>query len=137
MLGSAPNRELWQVVTTADGITASWATARAESEQGLERGHWCPTPVMAKDEFVELDLQLMTADPSVRPDQPLLKIPNGAVGKRHHRLDPLAQIGCWRLHACDVSIARLFQSDILLEAVAMDCRVWRDVLLMNPSNVIA
>ena len=62
MLWLAHDRELRQVVPAANDVSDGRPAARAESEQGLERCHGCLAPVMAKDEFVEITLQLMTAD---------------------------------------------------------------------------
>ena len=82
----AHDRELRQVVSAADDVSDGRPAPRAESEQGLEGCHGCLAPVMAKDELVEINLQLMSADAVVRSDEPLLKIPDGAAGERHHRL---------------------------------------------------
>src|SRR5438093_74857 len=129
MLWSATDWELRQVVPAADDASSGRPALRAKSQQGLERSHWCLAPVMAKDELVEIDLQLMASDAVVRPDEPLLKIPDGAVGEWHHRLGPLAEIPSERLRARDMSIASLTQPGELLQAGAIDRRSRRDVLL--------
>ena len=51
----------------------------SETEQGLERGHGLPAPIVAKDEFIKINLKLIAAHAVIGSDQPLLEIPNGAV----------------------------------------------------------
>ena len=60
------------------GRAAGRPAPRPEPEQGLKRGHRRFAPVMAKDEFVEIDLQVMTADAVVGADEPLLQVADGA-----------------------------------------------------------
>src|ERR1044071_7448327 len=129
MLWSATDWELGQVVRAADDAPSGRPALRAKSEQRLERSHGCLAPVVAENELVEIDLQLMASDAVVRPDEPLLKIPDGAVGEWHHRLGPLAEIPSERLRARNMSIAGLTQPGELLQAVAIDRRARRDVLL--------
>jgi len=43
-----------------------------EAEQGLERGHGQPPPVVSKDEFIEAGLELVATHAVIGPDQPLL-----------------------------------------------------------------
>jgi len=38
---------------------------RSEAEQGLEGGHWCVATVVAEDELVEVDLQMVGRDAAV------------------------------------------------------------------------
>jgi len=38
-----------------------------------------PSAIMAKDEFIEIDLELFAAHTVIRSDEPLLEIANGAV----------------------------------------------------------
>src|ERR1700736_1278700 len=63
-----------------------------ETEQGLERGHGLPASIVAKDEFIKINLKLIAAHAVIGSDQPLLEIPNGAVCQRQHRLRAFAQI---------------------------------------------
>ena len=62
----------------------------SETEQGLERGHGLPAPIVAKDEFIKINLKLIAAHAVIGSDQPLLEIPNGAVRQRQHRLRAFA-----------------------------------------------
>ena len=68
----------------------AWVTSGSEAEQGLERGHGLPAPIVAKYEFVEIDLELIAAHPVVGSDQPLLQVANRAVRQRHHGLRAFA-----------------------------------------------
>ena len=47
-----------------------------ETEQGLKRGHGLPPPIVAKDEFIKINLKLIAAHVVIGSDQPLLEIPN-------------------------------------------------------------
>src|SRR4029077_9996752 len=64
----------------------------SETEQGLERGHGLSAPIVAKDEFIKINLKVIAAHAVIGSDQPLLEIPNGAVRQRQHRLRAFAQI---------------------------------------------
>jgi hypothetical protein len=88
---------------------------RAESEQSLKCSLWCLTAIMTEDELVKVDLQLMASDSVVGSDEPLLKIPDGAIGERHDRLGPLPEIRTEGLHTRDMFIACLIQARKLLE----------------------
>jgi hypothetical protein len=80
-----------------------------EAEQCLKGGHWLPSPIVPKDELVEVDLKLRLTDPVVRADQPLLEIADGAVRERHDGGCAFAQ-GAWaRLGTPNVPDARRLQ----------------------------
>src|ERR1039458_6395321 len=91
----------------------------AETEQGLERGHRLPPAIMAKDEFVEINLKLITAHAVISSDQPLLQVANGAVCQRHHGLCPPAQLDSLGLAARYVLEPSFVQSGEALEAVGV------------------
>jgi len=59
-------------------------TCGAEAEQCLERSHGCVTTIMAKDELIEIDLQLVAAHSMIGSDEPLLEIANCPIRQRHH-----------------------------------------------------
>lgn len=63
MLWSGPNRKLTQIPAAANKFAWSGPTRGPESEQRLKRGHRSLAPVVAEDEFVEIDLQLMAPTP--------------------------------------------------------------------------
>src|SRR3977135_1173610 len=48
-----------------------------ETEQGLERGHGLPAPIVAKDEFIKINLELVGAHDARGSDTPLLAIASG------------------------------------------------------------
>ena len=78
-----------------------------ETEQGLERGHGLPAPIVAKDEFIKINLKLIAAHAVIDSDQPLLEIANGAVCQRHYRLRAFAQIDSQGLRARHMAEIRL------------------------------
>ena len=51
----------------------------SEAEERLERCHGLLPPVVAKDEFVEIDLELIAAHTMISSDQPLLQVADRAV----------------------------------------------------------
>jgi hypothetical protein len=77
-------------------------TSGSETEQGLERGHRLPPAIVTKDEFVEINLELITAYAVIGSDQPLLQVANSAVCQRHHRLSPSTQLDSQGLAARNV-----------------------------------
>src|SRR5712691_554169 len=91
----------------------------SETEQGLERGHRLPPAIMAKDEFVEINLKLITAHAVIGSDQPLLQVANGAVCQRHHGLGPSAQLDSQGLTARHVLEPSLVQPGEALQAVGV------------------
>ena len=58
----------------------------SESQQGLESRHRLLAPIMAKDEFIKISLELMATHAVMRSEQPLLQVADGAVGQRHRGL---------------------------------------------------
>ena len=75
---------------------------------------------MPKDKFIEVNLQLVLADPVVGADQPLLQISDGPIGKWYCRLCSFAQFRPKRLGTGD-----MFKTSI-------DTRYWG--LLKQPDN---
>jgi hypothetical protein len=108
-------------VATANDVPFGGRVCRAESEQSLKCRLGCLSAIMTEDELVKVDLQLMASDPVVGSDEPLLKIPDGAIGERHNRLGPLAEIRTEWLRTRDMLIACLLQTRKLLETVGIDC----------------
>ena len=93
-----------------------------ETEQGLERGHGLPAPIVAKDEFIKINLKLIAAHAVIGSDQPLLEIPNGAVRQRQHRLRAFAQIDSQGLRARHMLKSGLLQPRKALETVGVYSR---------------
>src|SRR5580693_6046245 len=99
------------------------ACARSpETEQGLERGHGLSAPIVAKDEFIKINLKLIAAHAVIGSDQPLLEIPNGAVRQRQHRLRAFAQIDSQGLRARHMLKSGLLQPRKALETVSIYSR---------------
>ena len=63
-----------------------------EADQGLERSHGCLATIVAKDEFIEIDRQLIAAHSMVGSDEPLLEITNGPICQGHHRFRAFAKV---------------------------------------------
>jgi len=99
-----------------------------ETEQGLERGHGLPAPIVAKDEFIKINLKLIAAHAVIGSDQPLLEIPNGAVCQRQHRLRAFAQIDSQGLRARHMLKSGLLQPRKALETVGVYGRTQRYIL---------
>ncbi len=67
----------------------------SQAKQGLEGRHRLPPTIMAIDEFVEVNLELIAADAVVGSDQPLLQVQKWRTGsegrisvlKRRHGLE--------------------------------------------------
>jgi hypothetical protein len=64
----------------------------SEAQHGLERGHGQLLAIMAKDEFVEINFELIAAHAVVCSDQPLLQITDRAVSQRHHGRRAFSQV---------------------------------------------
>jgi hypothetical protein len=60
-----------------------WILAGSEAEQSLECGHGLLSAVMAKNELIQVGLQLVAAHPMVRADEPLLEVADGPVRQWH------------------------------------------------------
>ena len=91
----------------------------SETEQGLERGHRLPPAIMAKDEFVEINLKLIAAHAVIGSDQPLLQVADGAISQRHHGLGPSTQLDSQGLAARYVLKPSFVQPGEALEAVSV------------------
>jgi len=57
--------------------------SRPKTQQSLERGHWLTAPIVAKDEFIEVNLELIAAYPVIGSDQPLLQLANRPIRQGH------------------------------------------------------
>jgi hypothetical protein len=82
---------LQHIAPAADSAVGCRRARRAQAEQCLESGHRLLPPIVPKDELVQVHLQLRATDTVIRADQPVLKIPDRAVGERHDRGRALAQ----------------------------------------------
>ena len=123
MLWSGPDRKLGQILPAPDDTPGRRPTARSQSEQGLKRGHGCLTPVVPKDELVQIDLQVMAAHTMVGPDEPLLQVANHSMDARQDRPSSGADL----LRAHDVVVACRLQATELFQSVGGDGRPMGDV----------
>jgi len=129
MLWSAPNRKLRQIASTADETAGGRPAPRPKSKQSLKGGHRRLPSVMAKDEFVEIDLQVMPADAVIRADEPLLQVPDRTVRQRHHGGHSFAERTPERLRAGHMPHAGCPQISEAFQAVGIDRRAGRDLAL--------
>ena len=74
---------------------------------------------MAKDEFIQIDLELITAHAVIGSDQPLLQIANRSVCQRNYRFGALPQLDSQRLGARHVFVTSLVQPGEALETVGI------------------
>ncbi len=80
-----------QVAARLECVVRRRRASGSEAEERLKGRHRLPSPIVPKDELVQIDLQLGAAHPVVGADQPLLEVPDGAVRQRHHGFRALAQ----------------------------------------------
>ena len=128
MLWSRIIRGFQQIPPGSNATVRRGRPPRSQTEQRLEGGHRLLPPIVAKDELIEIDLELSAADAVIGADQPLLKVADCAVGQRHHRLGTLAQIDSQRLRARDVLVACFLQAREGLQTVGVDRGAGSDVL---------
>ena len=93
--------------------------AGSKSKQSLEGCHRLPPAIVSKDEFVEVNLELIAAHTVVGPDQPLLQVANRAVCQRHDGLRAFTQIGSQWLDARQMLESSFWQSGEALEAIGI------------------
>ena len=111
--------ELGKVRATPYLLICGRLTPGSETEQGLERGHRLPPPIVPKDKFIEINLKLIAAHAVIGSDQPLLEVSNGAVRQRQHRLRAFSQIDSQGLRARHMLKSGLLQPRKTLETVGV------------------
>ena len=97
MLRSAVLKQLEHVASALDVTVRRRRAPGAQAEQRLEGRHGLPPPIVPKDELVQVRLKLRAADAVIGADQPMLKVPDGAVRQRHDGAGALAQRASQRL----------------------------------------
>src|ERR1700746_727507 len=122
MLGRPPGKVCAAPYLLIGGRLASGP----ETEQGLERGHGLPAPIVAKDEFIKINLKLIAAYAVIGSDQPLLEIPNGAVCPRESG-GACAQIDSQGLRARHMLKSGFLQPRKALETVGVYSRTRRHI----------
>ena len=88
MIGS-----LSQIERASNAVVSRGSLFCSQTEQGLKGGHGLVAPIMPKNKFIGVNLELSATDAVVGTNQPLLEVADGAVGQGHDRLGSLAQIG--------------------------------------------
>ena len=91
----------------------------SQSQQGLKRRHRLLAPIMAKDEFIKISLELMPAHAVMGSEQPLLQVANGAVCQMHGGLRAFVQVRPRRLSAGHMAESSFLQSPEAPEAVSV------------------
>ncbi len=51
----------------------------SEAQQCLKSGHWMLAPIMARNKFIEVSLQLIATHAVIGSNKPLLQIANGPI----------------------------------------------------------
>ena len=118
-----------QIQSTSNAAVSRGPLLCSQSEQSLKSRHGLVTPIMAKNELIEVNLELAAADTVVGADQPLLKVADSTVGQGHDRFGALAQFGCLRLRPRDVPIPNFVQTRETLQSIGVDRRAHSDMLL--------
>lgn len=129
MLWSASIERLHEIPPAAYAAIGRRRASSAKTEERLEGGHRLLSAIMPKDELIEVHLELRAAHAVIGADQPLLQVPDGASGQRYHRFCALPQVDPQRLRAGDVPEPGLGQARESLQAVGVNRRARRHVLL--------
>src|SRR5216683_115495 len=123
MLWLGLNRKMPEIPSATDDVSRGRSTRGPEAEQRLKRGHRSLAPVMAEDEFVKVDLQLMTPDAVVGPHQPLLQVSNRTMNGRQNRRSARPDL-LHRRHVAVVCGPKAFKR---FEPIGVDRRAGQDV----------
>ena len=119
ILGAAFGESLREVLSSLYARIGSGGVTRSEAEQGLERRHRVLAPIITKDKFIEVNLEMIPAHPMMSADKPLLEVANRTVSQWHHRFGAFAHSRSQRLSACHVLKPSFWQSAEALEAVSV------------------
>jgi len=92
----------------------------SQAKQGLKSGHRCLAAIVAKNELIEIDLQLLAAHAMVSADQPLLQVPDGLIGHWRHRFRAFAKVALQGLGTWNMPEASLFKTGEALEPIRED-----------------
>ena len=68
-----------EILRAAYEVIGCRGAPSSKAEEGLERGHGLPPAIVAKDEFIEVNLELTAAHAVIGSNEPLLQIANSAV----------------------------------------------------------
>jgi hypothetical protein len=134
---SALSGRLAQVGRTPYLLILSRFVPSSKSEQRLERRHRRLPPIVTKYEFIEINLELITANTVMSSEQPLLEIANGPVCQRHHGFRAFSQVDSQRLAARYMLEACLFQPSEAFQSVSVYGGTWRHVVLKEGQQSLA
>jgi hypothetical protein len=103
---SGLGRRLREIRSTPYLVVGCGLVTGSEAEKSLERGHRLLSPVMAKNELVQINLQLIAAHAMAGADEALLEVADGPVRRwrfavfaptTHQAIGPTASAKyCWQ-----------------------------------------
>jgi hypothetical protein len=97
----------------------------------------CFAPVVPEDEFVEIDLELGLTYSVIGANQPLLEISNSPIGEWNSRLRARSECGSQWLSTGDMFEPSFRQARKALEAIGVDGRTGRDILVEEGDDGVA
>ena len=79
-----------EILRAAYEVIGCRGAPSSKAEEGLERGHGLPPAIVAKDEFIEVNLELTAAHAVIGSNEPLppyvrIDVASGNKGKRGER----------------------------------------------------
>lgn len=83
LLGLAFGGQPGYVLCSSNIFIRCRGAASPKTEQGLERSHRCPATVVAENELIQINLELVPAHAVIGSNEPLLQIANSAVCQRY------------------------------------------------------
>src|SRR5579862_7618923 len=123
MLWLGLNWKMPQIPSATDDASRRRPTRGPQAEQCLKGGHGSLAPVVAENEFVKVDLQLMAPDAVVGPHEPLLQVSNRAMNGGQNRRSTRPDL----LHRRHVAVACSPKTFKRFEAVGVDRRAGQGV----------
>jgi len=94
--------------------------AGAETKQRLKGRHRCSPTIVSKHEFVQVDLELSSADSVMSANQPVLEVADDAIGEWYDRARTFTERRSQRLLKRDVPVPSSLQASKRPEAVGID-----------------